>query len=88
MKTSVQSLLNVGHDFNLHLDNETGWRQIDKWNGRLALIKELSSEKNLANSGLSRRSRLSFRNPVIGSAVSGYLSIKGGVAAGEPRAVS
>jgi pimeloyl-ACP methyl ester carboxylesterase len=28
---TVQSLLNVGHDFNLHLDNETGWRQIDKW---------------------------------------------------------
>ena len=28
---TVQSLSNVGHDFNLHLDNETGWRQIDEW---------------------------------------------------------
>jgi len=28
---TVQSLPEVGHSFNLHLDNRTGWRQIDQW---------------------------------------------------------
>jgi pimeloyl-ACP methyl ester carboxylesterase len=28
---TVQSLPNVGHSFNLHLDNRDGWRQIDQW---------------------------------------------------------
>lgn len=28
---TVQSLPAVGHSFNLHLDNRTGWRQIDEW---------------------------------------------------------
>lgn len=28
---TVQSLAEVGHDFNTHLDNKTGWRQIDEW---------------------------------------------------------
>ena len=28
---TVQSLANVGHDFNTHLDNQTGWRLIDEW---------------------------------------------------------
>ena len=28
---TVQSLPNVGHDFNTHLDHEEGWRQIEAW---------------------------------------------------------
>ena len=28
---TVQSLPNVGHSFNTHLDNKTGWRSIDRW---------------------------------------------------------
>jgi hypothetical protein len=28
---TVQSLPQVGHDFNTHLDHKTGWRLIDRW---------------------------------------------------------
>ena len=28
---TVESLANIGHAFNTHLDNKTGWRSIDRW---------------------------------------------------------
>ncbi len=30
----IQTLTGIGHDFNLHLNHEEGWRQIDAWIGQ------------------------------------------------------
>jgi pimeloyl-ACP methyl ester carboxylesterase len=37
---TVQSLPNVGHDFNTHLDNKRGWRWIDRWIRDLGLCHQ------------------------------------------------